>query len=77
MELVITIDPPRPPATRCGMAALQACHIPVSWMSIMSCQVVSSSWAACPKEAIPALEQTMSSRPSWATPSSSALFSPA
>ncbi len=54
------------------MAALTACQTPVRLTSIMSCQVVSSSSASEPKLKMPALAATMSSRPSWATPSSTA-----
>ncbi len=72
VELVRMIEPPWPPAFRCGMAALAACQTPVRLTSIMSCQVCSASTSALPKLKMPALAATMSSRPSWATPSSSA-----
>ena len=70
----MTIEPP-PAARRWGMAALAVCHTPVRLTSIMSCQVCSVSSSARPKLTMPALAATMSSRPSWATPSSSAAFS--
>ena len=73
VELVRMTEPP-PAARRCGMAALTACQTPVRLTSIMSCQVVSSMSASVPKLKMPALAETMSSRPSWATPSSTAAF---
>ena len=73
-ELVRMIDPP-PAARRCGMAALAACQTPVRLTSIMSCQCVSSSSSSVPKLKMPALAETMSRWPSWATPSSSAALS--
>ena len=71
MELVMTIEPP-PAARRCGMAALHVCHTPVRSTSITSCQAGSVSTSTSPWLRMPALAATMSSRPSWATPSSSA-----
>ena len=57
------------------MAALTVCHTPVRLTSITFRQACSVSSSAVPKLTMPALATTMSSRPSWATPSSSAAFS--
>src|ERR1700677_3970772 len=72
-ELVSTIDPPRPPAIRCGTAARAVCHRPVRLMSMVSFQLPAAiDSTGPPMLAIPALATTMSSRPSSATPSSTA-----
>src|ERR1700735_1524880 len=69
-ELVITTDPPRPPWTMCGTAALIVFHWPVRLMSIISVQVASSISSVGAMLEMPALASTMSSRPSSATPRS-------
>src|SRR3954451_11007568 len=77
VELVSTIAPPRPPSIRCGRDTLQVFQTPVRLMSIISRQASSVSSSAGWISNTPALPSTMSSRPSWATPSSTAAFSAA
>src|SRR3712207_2873854 len=72
VELVMTIDPPRPPSIRCGNVTLQVFQTPVRLMSIISRQASSDSSRAGASSKTPALASTMSSRPSCATPSSTA-----
>jgi transcriptional regulator with XRE-family HTH domain len=70
-HLVSTIDPPRPPAIRCGIPARAVCHSPVRLMSMVSFQLSGAiDSTGPPMLAIPALATTMSRRPSCATPSS-------
>ena len=54
---------------------MQVCQTPVRLMSIMSCQICSGISADGLKDTMPAFALTMSSRPSSATPWSSAAFS--
>jgi len=76
IEPMETIDPPVPWAIKCGMAALAVCHTPVRFTSMRSCQSPSAtSCARSPKIQMAAFALTMSTWPSWATPSSSAFFS--
>src|SRR5271154_2944025 len=71
-ELVRMIDPPRPPARRCGMVAEHTYQWEERLMSTMVRQSDGlTSWAA-EKAAAPAVETTMSSPPSSATPASTA-----
>ena len=71
-ELVMTIAPPRPPATMCGAAARRVFQVPERLMSIIVDQVCSSISSIRPALKIPALARMMSSRPSSATPASTA-----
>lgn len=67
------MDPPFPASIMCGTAALVVCQTPVRLMSIMSAQLCSSiSDVLDSVLAMPALAETMSRRPSSATPVSRA-----
>ena len=74
VELVAMIDPP-PAAIRCGTATTNVFHTPVRLMSSVSCQTCGVTSSQVCTVQMPALAQTMSSRPSCATPSSTAAFS--
>ncbi len=71
VELVQMIEPP-PAAIRCGTLTTIVFQTPVRLVSRVSCQTAGlTSSQGCTVQ-IPALADTMSSRPSWATPSSTA-----
>jgi hypothetical protein len=76
VELVAMIDPP-PAAIRCGTATTKVFHTPVRLVSSVSCQTCGVTWSQVCTVQMPALAQTMSSRPSCATPASTADFSAA
>ena len=66
---MITTDPPLPPAMMCGTAARIVFHWPVRLTSIISSHTSSSISRVGAGVEMPAFASTMSSRPSWATPS--------
>ena len=74
VELVQMIEPP-PAAIRCGTVTTIVFQTPVRLVSRVSCQTAGlTSSQACTVQ-MPALALTMSSRPSCATPSSTAALS--
>ncbi len=62
-ELVMITAPPRPPAMMCGTVARQVFQAPVRLTSIVVCQVSSVMASVGDGVLMPALAQTMSSRP--------------
>ena len=73
VELVQMIDPP-PAAIRCGTLTTIVFQTPVRLVSRVSCQTCGVTSSQLWMVQMPALALTTSSRPSWATPSSTAAF---
>ena len=68
VELVRTMDPPRPPSMSAGIAASTVFHAPTRFTSTMSRNVCSRSSSSVTRM-MPAFAMTMSRRPNSRTPS--------
>src|ERR1700751_5796470 len=73
VELVQMIEPP-PASIRCGTLNTMVFQTPVRLVSRVSCQTCGVTSSQVWMVQMPALALTMSSLPSWATPSSTATF---
>ncbi len=76
VELVMTMQPPAPPARRAESAIEIVFQVPVKLVPMMSPQTAAGS-PPSPSRTMPALARTMSTRPSEDIPSSKAFCSPA